>query len=381
MILIDLQKAFDTIDHSILLQKLKTFGFSKDVLLWFESYLSNRSFCISLDNCLSSPTKLECGVPQGSILGPLLFLLYINDMPQALDKCHLFLYADDSCLLFQNKDVQEIEKVLNSEFSDLCDWFVDNKLSIHFGEDKTKSILFASKGKAKNAQKLTISYKGIEIKQHSKVKYLGCILDQSLSGESMALHVINKINGKIKFLYRQNNFLNRDLRRMLCNSLIQPHFDYASTVWYPNLKKCLQKKLQTTQNKCIRFCLQSNNRSHVGICEFKNINWLPVSDRFNMCISSHAYKFFQKKCPIYMSDIFVPSVQNRTSTRYSFQRLNQPCMKTSQGQQCLSYLGPSQWNTLPEGLKRSCSINSFKHNLKKHFFNTITRRNLSDFTC
>ena len=105
MILIDLQKAFDTINHSILLGKLKTLGFSDDVILWFQSYLSNRSFRVSLDNRLSDPGKLECGVPQGSILGPLLFLLYINDMPQALENCNLFLYADDSCLLFQHKDV------------------------------------------------------------------------------------------------------------------------------------------------------------------------------------------------------------------------------------------------------------------------------------
>ena len=261
--------------------------------------------------------------------------------------------------------IREIEKVLNSEFSNLCDWFVDNRLSIHFGEDKTKSILFASKRKIKKSHELSITYKGIEIKQHSKVEYLGCILDESLTGESMALHVINKINGRIKFFYRQSAFLNKDLRRMLCNSLIQPHFDYASTVWYPNLKKCLKKKLQVTQNKCIRFCLQSKNRSHVGSNEFKEINWLPVNDRVDLYINSHVYKFFHNKCPLYMSDIFIPAKQSRMSTRSSFQRLNQPCMKTSQGQQCLSYLGPSLWNNLPEGIKHSSSINSFKHNLNK----------------
>ena len=90
-------------------------------------------FCI--DNTLSSPGQLDCGVPQGSILGPLLFLLCVNDMPQAV-KCDLLLYADDSCLIFQHRDIREIERVLNNEFSNLCDWLVDNKLSIHFGEDK-----------------------------------------------------------------------------------------------------------------------------------------------------------------------------------------------------------------------------------------------------
>ena len=106
----------------------------------------------------------------------------------------LLLYADDSCLMFQHKDVKEIEKVLNQKFSDLCDWFVDNKLSIHFGEDKTKCVLFASKSKVKKAGPLDIIYKGTEIKQHSNVNYLGCILGESLSGESMVLHVLKKLN-------------------------------------------------------------------------------------------------------------------------------------------------------------------------------------------
>ena len=149
MILIDLQKAFDTIDHDVLLQKLCAIGFSKHTANWFKSYLCNRSFKVNLGNNFSQPASVPCGVPQGSILGPLLFLMYVNDMSQAV-KCDLFLYADDSCLVCQHKDINEIEKQLNVEFSSICDWFVDNKLSIRFGENKTKSILFASKFKNKN---------------------------------------------------------------------------------------------------------------------------------------------------------------------------------------------------------------------------------------
>ena len=107
----------------------------------------------------------------------------------------LFLYANDSLLIFQAKDVIEIEKQFNRDFTNICEWFVDNRLSIHFGEEKTKSILFASKHKIK-VPKLKIKYKNIQIKQHSKVTYLGCILDETVSGESMALKVINKINSR-----------------------------------------------------------------------------------------------------------------------------------------------------------------------------------------
>ena len=114
MILVDLQKAFDTIDHDILLKKLSAIGFSNHTIGWFKSYLSNRLFRVNLENCYSDPSNITCGVPQGSILGPLLFLIYVNDMPQAV-KSNLFLYADDSCLVFQGKDVIEIEKQLKTK--------------------------------------------------------------------------------------------------------------------------------------------------------------------------------------------------------------------------------------------------------------------------
>ena len=227
---IDLQKAFDTIDHDVLLQKLYAIGFSKHTVNCFQSYLSNISFLVNLGN------NVSCGVPQGSILGPLLFLIHVNDMSQAV-----FLYADDTCLVCQHKDINKIENQLNEDFCNISDWVVDDKLSIHFGQDKTKSILFAS-----------------------KVKYLGCLLDETMSGEAMALNVVNKINNMLKFLYRKNSFLTPALRRLLCNALIQPHFDYASSFWYPNLTKKLKHRIQTTQNKCIRFCLQLDKLKHIS---------------------------------------------------------------------------------------------------------------------
>ena len=121
-------------------------------------------------------------------------------------------------------------------------WFVDNKLSIHFGEDKTKCILFTSKNKIKKVGNLSINHGDIQIKQHSKVTYLGCVLDEDLSGESMATKVMGNINGRIKFLYRKNRFLDSPLRRLLCNALVQPHFDYACSAWYPNLRNKEFKK-------------------------------------------------------------------------------------------------------------------------------------------
>ena len=158
VILADLQKAFDTINQEVLLQKLKAIRFSEEIVQWFRSYLRNRIFLVETENKLSDFGKISCGVSQGSILGPLLFLIYVNDISQAV-KPYLLLYADDSCLMYQHKDIAIIEKILNEDFENICDWFVDNKLSIHFGDDKTKSILFASKRRAKNIRKLNIRYK------------------------------------------------------------------------------------------------------------------------------------------------------------------------------------------------------------------------------
>ena len=134
---------------------MKHIGFSVSTINWFRSYLQNRKFVVHVEDAHSSLGDLSCGVPQGSILGPLLFLLYVNDMPQAVS-CDLLLYADDSCLVFEDYDIDTIEKELNRDFNSLCDWFVDNRLSIHFGEDKTKSIVFGTNRKLKNLPELDI---------------------------------------------------------------------------------------------------------------------------------------------------------------------------------------------------------------------------------
>ena len=121
------------------------------------------------------------------------------------------LYVDDSCILHQHSKALQIEKRPSEDFENLCDWFIDNKLSIHFGEDKTKSILFATKRRAKNFRQLNIKYKDRNIKQHLEVTYLGCVLDRTVSGELLSLKVTNKTNGKLKFLFRKTRFLSPEL--------------------------------------------------------------------------------------------------------------------------------------------------------------------------
>ena len=140
MILIALQKAFDTIDHEIFLDKMVCLGFSESTI----SYLQDRPFSVSIGKEYSNPGFLSCGAPQVSILGPLIFLMYVNDMTRAVD-CDLLLYADDSCLIFRDKDIEKIDSTLNRNFISLCDWFLENKLSIHFGKTRPNPFVLAEK--------------------------------------------------------------------------------------------------------------------------------------------------------------------------------------------------------------------------------------------
>ena len=184
----------------------------------------------------------------------------------------------------------------------------------------------------------------------------------------MALKVINKINGRLRFLYRKNRCLLPHLERLLCNAITQLHFDYACSAWYPNLNKKFESKLQTIQNKCIRFCLRLDTRSHIGIKEFEQITWLPVSKTFNQCTCFNAFDFFNENCPLYLHDLHKPSGQDQINTRSSVLKLKHPSRRTCSGQNALSHVTPTVWNNSTTCLKLSNTLNSFKHGVKEHFF-------------
>ena len=193
-----------------------------------------------------------------------------------------------------------------------------------------------------------------------------------MSRESMALKVIKKINQKLKFLYRKNRFLTPELRRLLCNAIIQPHFDYACSAWYPNLTQKLKKKLQVMQNKCIRFCLQLDKMSTISHKEFKDLNWLPVINRFEQCVISIVFKFINGNCPYCLNEVFEFTPEGNISLTNNFLKLQRPFRNTNIGQEALSFIGPSFWNQILETLKKTDNLNNFKHDLKKHFFNQMT---------
>ena len=232
MVLLDLQKAFDTVDHDILCNKLKHMGVA--CVGWFESYLKNRLQVVTLDGVNSLPGNVQCGVPQGSILGPLLFLCYVNDMPISI-KCKLLLYADDSALLVSWLTPESISQKLSQELKSCHDWLVDNKLSLHIG--KTESILFSTKKKNNQSDNFQVFCNGTPVKRVNFVKYLGLTIDSTLSGDSIVSNITEKATSRLKFLYRYKSILKEQSRKILCSALIQCHLDYSCSSWYTNLNK------------------------------------------------------------------------------------------------------------------------------------------------
>ena len=129
------------------------------------------------------------------------------------------------------------------------------------------------------------------------------------------------MNSKLKFLYRKDSFLTRALRRLLCSALIQPHFDYVCSAWYPNLTKKLKHRIKTTQNKCMRFCLQLDKLKLISHEEFERLNLLPVPYRFKQCVNTIVFKYFDKQCPNYLNEVFDVAIENNFQLRGRFQKL------------------------------------------------------------
>ena len=178
---------------------MKHFRFRTSVTKWFESHLSNGTFLVWIGNVFCDAGTLKYGVPKSYILGPLLFLLYVNSLLQLLSEDGFYLRADNICTFYQHEIVKKTENVLNKEFSSLWQWFIDKKLSIQFGEDKPKSIFFS---KAKGLKEIDIYFLDHAIKQHGFVEFLGCQRDSKFRGEDMALKVLKNLNAKLKFLYQ-----------------------------------------------------------------------------------------------------------------------------------------------------------------------------------
>ena len=376
MVMLDLQKAFDTVDHNILCNKLEVLGVH--CTEWFRSYLSDRKQYVCVSGTTSTEGLVTCGVPQGSILGPLLFLIYVNDMSLSIDNdCKLILYADDSAILFSHKCVDTISKKLGKVLESCSSWLVDNKLSLHLG--KTECMLFGPKRKLSKVENFSIICNEHVIKATHQVKYLGLFIDDKLSGESIVSSIVQKVNNRLKFLYRQARFLDQKSKLSLCSALIQCHLDYSCSSWYSGLTKTLKRKLQICQNKCVRFILDLPPRHSVNCDILKSLNMLNIEHRVKQMRLNHVFNIVHDKAPLYMKNSFTLVSSSHHNTR-SVGNMNFtiPYIKSCQDQ-TFYYNAIKDWNALPSSIKQLNNKYSFKTNVKQHLMDSLRQHEESSY--
>ena len=234
-IFLDLSKAFDTVNHDILISKLEHYGVRGVALEWFKSYLSNRKQIVSYKSVNSSEKYISCGVPQGSILGPLLFIIYINDICNTSDIISFCLFADDTSLIYSHRNVDSAILNLNTEMEKISTWLVANKLCINLL--KTNYMIFCPRQR-KYTQSVSLILNGIELQRVSNTKFLGIKIDQNLSWKSHINDVASKISRNIGIINRLKNFLPSHILLTLYNCFVLPYLTYSILTWGGSSTQC-----------------------------------------------------------------------------------------------------------------------------------------------
>ena len=227
-IFIDLEKAFDTVNHSILCEKLNYYGLRGNVNNLIQSYLSNRKQFVSIDGVNSNTLNVNCGVPQGSSLGPLLFLIYINDFRFCLNRTETGHFADDTYILYGSKKLKTIETVINTELKLVSNWLRLNKLSLN--ATKTELILFRSKRKQMNCE-ISIKLNGFKLKPSDNVKYLGMFHDKYLSWDFHIHKLSNSLSRATGILSKLRHNAPRSVCINVYFALFYSHMYYGACIW------------------------------------------------------------------------------------------------------------------------------------------------------
>ena len=247
-VFIDLEKAFDTVNHQILLKILEHYGIRGTANKWFASYLSSRRQKVRLDDTYSEFKNVSCGVPQGSILGPLIFLIYINDMRNAVRHSVVHHFADDTNLLCSDKEPSQLRQKMNEDLKQIFEWLCSNRLSLNVS--KTEFIIFKPPKKIPY-ERITLKLNGITLYESSKIRYLGLIIDDRLTWKHHISELSKKLNMSIGILFKMKKLCPKRVLMSLYFSLVHSYLNYGTCMW-GNANEIHLNKIRVLQKTVVR---------------------------------------------------------------------------------------------------------------------------------
>ena len=366
-IFLDLSKAFDTLDHDILVYKLNHYGITGSALKLFQTYLLNRKQYVLVNNTESDCLYIKTGVPQGSILGPLLFIIYLNDIVKVCKLFHPIIYADDTTLCatldsFGNNS-ELIEENINSELNDVVDWLKLNRLSVN--AMKTKGMIFHTQHKALDVPNIKMD--NVRIDFVDEFSFLGITVDKHLSWKGHVNKIHLKISKVIGIMCRLKNVLPSFILLQIYNSLVTPYFNYGILTWGPS-----GSSLHKVQKKAVRIVAKAKYNAHTEPI-LKNLNLLRVSDICVLQELKFCYKLSHNQLPKYFSNsIFHRMNEIHTHDTRFMQNFQIPLIRHEYARNSMKYRIPKLYNSFPKIVTEKINTHSL------HGFSNYAKKFLLD---
>jgi len=364
-VFLDLRKAFDLVCHEILLQKLKVYLQNNESCAFFFSYLSNRQQAVYANGAYSSFGQVKCGVPQGSILGPVFFCLYINDLPLSLSlsEAILEMFADDSTLHTKSDNIKCIESTLQRSIEEVNTWCDNNRMALH--PTKSKSMVLSTRQKHQRSPlRLNLKLLSTNIEQVHELKLLGIRIDDEFSWKSHTDFISKKLSMNLFLLHKLKQLVPPFALKPFFHAHCMSHINYASNLWC-NAPEVYIKKINSLYRRALKILNTKPVNTPNAI--YINLNILPLKDQFLYNTAILMFKIFHEKTPDYLMKFFQkPFADNRLQTcKFPLPRID--LFKTS-----LSFWGATVWNSLPQSCKLSTTLRLFKLNIYKHLFQLLS---------
>ena len=361
-IFLDLKKAFDLVNHKILTQKLSVYLRNPTSQSLIESYLNNRSQYVFCNGNFSSNKTVSRGVPQGSVLGPLLFCIFINDLPLSISnpKVSCDLFADDASLHSSSTQISDVQRSLQCGLNDVIKWCNLNQMIIH--PKKTKSMIVTSRQKHQMCPlSLYLTIDNIPVEQVRSHKILGTIIDEQLCWKNQINSVCKKLSRNVYLLNRLKPYIDSNARKMFFYAHCISHINYASTVWSGAAQNHL-KKLDSLYNRATKIILPEPLLSTLE--KQAALDILPLDKQLKFAKLIAVFKARHQLAPEYVSALLTRSDRNN-SMNYLL-----PSTRINMYKSSFSFSGALLWNSLPCNIKSSCTINGFKYKLRKYLWNS-----------